>query len=312
MVTNYCPRCDQTFDTAGAAREHAWERHSACHYCGGEVSGDDQADLFTHWLAAHPSQLSRVDRERANSAVGSLSVYDRLQHGDVRMAVTGLPRRYLLIAGGAMVGTVIAIAGAAFTSASNDQGVSSSSAGDYAYPVIGSPDAATTITYFGNYKCPYCARFSTGLLTDLKEKYVVPGDLAIRYRHLSYINGRPFLGPDAVTAGHADLAVYNTEPETYWDFHHSIFSNQGPESRRWATADTLVEFANKAGVSDTSSIRSAIAHSRYTQALRESDRAAQNAGVTGTPMLVVDGTVINPSADPSNTRRLIESAINSD
>jgi protein-disulfide isomerase len=169
-----------------------------------------------------------------------MSVEDRLAYGGVGSAVGGLPRRYLLIAGGTMAATGIAIGGAVLSSNADGRSEDKTPGTEYAYPLLGGADASATVTYFGNYKCPYCARFSSGLLTELREKYVEPGDLAIRYRHLSYINGRPFLGPDAVTAGHADLAVYNNDAESYWDFHQYIYANQGPESRRWADTETLV------------------------------------------------------------------------
>jgi protein-disulfide isomerase len=312
MSPTECPHCNQTFTTTGDAREHAWSRHSACHYCGETVSGESQTALFKHWLVAHPTKLSQVDYERANASVDALSITDRLEHGGLRTAIRAIPRRYLLITAGATAASGIAIGGATLTSAPDQVRSASGSDGDYTYPVIGSDTAPTTITYFGNYKCPYCAQFSTGLLPDLREDYVVGGDLAIQYRHLSYINGRPFLGPDAVTAGHADLAVYNNAPDSYWQFHHTVYSNQGPESRRWATADRLTELANTAGITETESIRTAIEHSRYTKALRTTDQAAQRMGVTGTPMLVIQGRALNPSSNPKQTRQVIETAIDSD
>jgi len=180
---------------------------------------------------------------------------------------------------------------------------------EYEYARIGAEDATATITYFGSYKCPICAQFGTGLFQDLLQEYVDPGDLAILYRNVSYFNGQPFLGSDAPNAGHAGLAVYNNEPESYLDFHEYIFENQPPESQRWATPDQLATFAGEAGVSDTDVVRTAVEENRYRNALEATASAANDAGLRGTPSLLVDGTLFNPLSDPAQTRQVLDDAI---
>lgn len=311
MTSRTCPICDQMFDTAGAARTHALDSHSACHYCGDQLAEPTEERLYKHWLAAHPDDLTNVDYKRANAAVDSVTFSERLSDGGLASAVGGLPRRYLLVAGGTAAASGIVIGGALLTGDDSDgsPGGTPAAGDDFEYPTMGEDHVATTITYFGNYKCPFCAQFGTGFMLDLRRDYVATGDLAIRYRNLSYIDGEPFLGPDAVTAGRAALAVYENEPEVYWDYHDYIYENQGPESEQWATEETLVAFASDVGVSDTSVIRTAIAESRYEDVLRASDTAAQDAGVPGTPALVIDGAVLNPLSDQTETRNAIEDAI---
>lgn len=312
MNPRTCPICNSEFDTAGAARTHALDSHGACHYCGDQVSDDSEEQLYRHWLAAHPDDLSTVDYKRADAAVDSMTFSERLSSGGVGSAVAHLPRRYVLIAGGTAAAGGIAIGGALLTSDGNDGAPSGDLVSDeYEYATMGRDQAETTITYFGNYKCPFCARFTTGFLKDLRRDYVATGDLAIQYRNLSYIDGTPFLGPDAVTAGHAGLAVYHNEPAVYWDYHDYVYENQGPESQEWATTETLTDYASNAGVSDPSVIETAIDESRYEEALQASDAAAQDAGIRGTPALVIDGTVLNPLADQTQTRTAIEDAISS-
>jgi protein-disulfide isomerase len=311
MSSHTCPRCSDQFDSNGGVRDHAWDTHHACHYCGEQLGDDaDKSDLFTHWLLAHPDDLAKVDRKQADSVVDDISFSDRLSDGGVGAAVSGLPRRYFLVAGGAAVTAGLAGFGAVLNSQSG--GTSDEPANtvdDYEYARIGSADAAATITYFGSYKCPICAQFGAGLFQDLRRDYVDPGDLAILYRNVSYFNGRPFLGSDAPNAGHAGLAVYNNEPESYLDFHEYIFENQPPESQRWATADQLATFASEAGVSNTDVVRTAVEENRYRNALQATASAASDAGLRGTPSLLVDGTLFNPLGDPAQTRQLIEDAI---
>ena len=182
------------------------------------------------------------------------------------------------------------------------------SPGDHEYAVMGTGDASLTVTYYGSWKCPYCAQFDTGFLGDLVTDYVQPGKMALRFRALTYTTKGPFLGPDAPNASRAGLAVWNAEPDAYWAFHHHVFANQPPEKQEWATADKLVSFAEAAGVEQTDAIRSAIDGNQYEGLLQRTSQDAGRAGVTGTPTLVVKGQAVSPFKQ-EQTRKLIEDAL---
>lgn len=327
MTPHTCPVCADQFDTTGATRDHAWNTHHACHYCGKQFEESSHEQLYRHWLAAHPNDLSRVDYKRADAAVDSLTFTDRLSEGGVNAAVRGLSRRQLLLAGGGTTAAALVVGGSVLTddpSAESDGSTNSNGGEDtvaavstpdspnkFKYPMMGSPDADVTVTYFGSWKCPYCARFSTDMLPQLVTEYVEPEVSALTFRNLAYIGGEPFLGPDAPAAGQAGLAVWNAEPESYWGFHEYVFQNQPPESDQWATADRLVEFARAAGVSETEPIRTAIRETQYENALRETGSAAESSGVRSTPTLLIDGTTINPLGNEERTKQLIEDAASS-
>ena len=324
MTTHTCPVCADQFETAGATRDHAWNTHNACHYCGEQLEGETDERLYSHWLAAHPDTLSRVDYKRADAAVDSLTFTERLSEGGVSAAVGGLTRRQLLLAGGGTATAALVVGGTVLTDnkgtesngSTNSTGETSAvatapipdSPTEFRYAVMGSADAEVTVTYFGSWKCPYCAQFSTGMLSQLVTDYVDPGTITLEFRDLAYIGGEPFLGPDAPAAGQAGLAVWNAEPASYWSFHEYVFQNQPPEREQWATAEQLVEFARSAGVSKTEAVRTAIQENQYEDALRATGRAASDSGVNSTPTLLIDGTTINPLGNEDRTRRLIEDA----
>lgn len=321
MASHACPRCDEQFRAAGSLREHAWSEHGICHYCA--ESFDDEASLHQHWLRSHDDTLSRADRKRARATVGpSESLADGFTRGGLGGAVESLSRRQLLLVGGTIGVGGAAVAGYAMAGSdgpgsgeaagTGDGSVADaplpSSPGDRRYAVAGSDGADLTVTYFGSWKCPYCAQFSTGFLPTLVEDYVVPGDVALEYRNISYFDGEPFLGPDAPAAGTAGLAAWNVDPETYWPYHEYVFRNQPPESQRWATPDRLASFASEAGFDNPDTIRTAVEDERYRDALRATDTAARDAGVSGTPTLLVDGTTVSPF-ERDRTRRVIEDAL---
>lgn len=175
----------------------------------------------------------------------------------------------------------------------------------YTYATMGSGDGPT-VTYYGNWKCPYCAQFSTGFLSDVVTDYVEPGDVDLQYRALSYFDGEPFLGADAPRAARAGLAVWNADPGSYWTFHEYVMANQPPEARAWATTDTLVAFAEAAGVEGVDAVREEIESGAYEAAVMDTSDAASAAGVDSTPALVIDGEALNPLGNQERVRSLIE------
>lgn len=324
MPSPSCPICDSQFDSPGAVQSHAWDAHTACHYCGEQFKTEDEDRLYRHWLASHPDDLTRIKYNRAKSAVGSLTFSDRLSNQGVGAAVGGLPRRQLLLGGGTIAVAGIALGGVALSNANldgeNDGSKLNTESGavatapvpstpdDHQYATMGSSDAAASVTYFGNWKCSYCADFSTGFLPQLITDYVTPGDISLTFRNLTYVNGSPFLGADTPAAARAGMAVWNDDPASYWRYHEYIFRNQPPESQEWATADRLVEFSTQSKVSNPEVIRAAIQQNQYEDALRATTTAANEAGVEGTPVLVVDGQTVSPF-EQEQTRSLIEDAI---
>jgi protein-disulfide isomerase len=306
-----CPVCNETVGTSSELREHTWSTHSACHHCGESFGGGDKEALYRHWLSAHPDELSRIDRNRAEAAVGEITARDLAASGEFAAAVGSIPRRWLLLAGGTVAGGGV-LAGLLLGDGTGRDSVEPiadvplpSTPDAHQYAIMGSTESAPVVTYFGNWKCPYCAQFSTGFFRNLVSEYVRPGKIAIEYRNLTYLGGEPFLGPDAPAAARAGLAVWANEPGAYWAFHDHVFANQPPERRAWATADRLASFAEAAGVSDPGVIRTAIRNRRYESALRDTTRAAQASGVTGTPTLVADGRAVS-ALDRSSVRSLLD------
>lgn len=168
-----------------------------------------------------------------------------------------------------------------------------------------------TVTYFGSWKCPFCAKFTTGSgdivsLPRIVTDYVAPGDLRLRYRCLAYRpDGSGFLGPDAPRAAQAGLAVWNRDPGSYWRYHETVMANQPPEDETWATTDRLVQFARDAGVNDVEGVRADIQNGKYEQPVKKNTQAFTDAGAEGTPSLVVDGETYNPD-DRQQTRDALD------
>lgn len=168
------------------------------------------------------------------------------------------------------------------------------------YATMGHDSAPVSVTYLGNWKCPYCDQFEEqGYWPTLISKYVKTGKIQLTYRALAYgPNGKkPFLGPDAVRAARAGLDIWHTAPQQYWLYHAYLFANQPSEKKRWATTRHLLNDASQVGLSKQtrSHLKSVLQGSTYEQALQQTVHYTDQLKVTGTPTLVINNsTTVNP------------------
>ncbi|MCO8265023.1 thioredoxin domain-containing protein [Haloferax sp. AB510] len=179
---------------------------------------------------------------------------------------------------------------------------------DARYPTIGTAD--TTVTVYGSWKCPYTQEFVRQQFGGLVEDFVATGDLSIEFRNVAYMDGEPYLGPDAPRASEAGLAVWNIDPESFWTYFSYVFANQPQERRDWATTENLVRFAEAADTNGIDQIRRAIRSRAYAQSVQLSADSAAELGITTVPRIATDDEVTAPTVDPEATREQLERVAN--
>ncbi|CQR52932.1 MULTISPECIES: DsbA family protein [Haloferax] len=177
---------------------------------------------------------------------------------------------------------------------------------DNRYPTVGTAD--TTVTVYGNWKCPYTQEFVQQQFGTLIEDYVATGDLSVEFRNVAYMDGEPYLGPDAPRASEAGLAVWNIDPESFWTYFAYVFANQPQERYDWATTDNLVRIAEEADVNGIDQIQRAIRSRAYAQSVQLSADSAAELDITTVPRVVSDDEVTAPTVDFEATREQLERA----
>ncbi len=141
---------------------------------------------------------------------------------------------------------------------------------------LGPASAAATIVMFTDFQCPFCARQQADL-ARLRRAY--PQDVSIVYRQYPL----PFHAHARAAALASECAAAQGRFATFVD---STFANQH-EVGRWPWE----RFAALAGVTDLASFDRCMESPEAAQAVERDVAAGKHLGLTGTPSLLLNGTL---------------------
>ena len=145
--------------------------------------------------------------------------------------------------------------------------------------VLGNPAGAISLVEFFDYNCGYCRR----AVSDMNALIDANPDLRVVMKEF------PILSPGSIEAARISVAVKDTAPERYLEFHEAIFSRPGE-----ANAAKALEIAAEIGL-DRQSLITAANHESVTRNLQEVQELAETLGISGTPSYVI-GSELVPGA----------------
>lgn len=146
-------------------------------------------------------------------------------------------------------------------------------------PVMGNANAPVTLIEFSDYKCPFCNRFTTDSLPQLKTKYIDTGKLKVVHKDFVI---HPPQADDAAMA--ADCAG---EQSKYWEYHNILWAKYTKEEE--FTRDNLKKYGVEAGL-NSSQFNSCIDSNKYRSEIDKDNQDGRDIGVTGTPTLFIGKT----------------------
>jgi protein-disulfide isomerase len=151
-------------------------------------------------------------------------------------------------------------------------------------PLKGNPLAPITLIEFGDFQCPNCGRFARETGPQIEASYVESGQVSMVFKHFTVV------GPDSKIAAMASQCA--NDQRMFWEFHDTMYNNQGHENSGWAKKDNLKKMASDIGL-DKQSFDSCLDSNKY-QSLVENDlNLAKQIDFKGTPSFLVlknDGT----------------------
>lgn len=90
--------------------------------------------------------------------------------------------------------------------------------------ILGDPNASVTIIIFGDYQCPFCAKFFKESELLIIKNYVESGKAKMVFKDLA------FLGPESTAA--AEAAECAKDQGKYWQYHNAIYEIEYAEVER--------------------------------------------------------------------------------
>ncbi len=167
-------------------------------------------------------------------------------------------------------------------------------------PFLGKADAPVTVVEYADYECPFCEQWYKTVMPDLKTKYIDTGKVKFYYQDFA------FLGPDSNTAAEATHCA--ADQNMFWQYHDYLFSNQGQEGSGWATASHQKQFAQAVGL-NISQFNQCLDSGKYKQQVLDETDAGKSYGVSGTPSVFINGTIIVGAQPLQSFEQAIDAAL---
>jgi protein-disulfide isomerase len=156
-----------------------------------------------------------------------------------------------------------------------------------------------TIQVFGDLQCPFCKRWATSTQGEIERAYA--GRVKIVWRHLPLA-----MHADAALAAEAAQEVWTQKGSAaFWAYTEKLWARQGGDGLSRAS---LERYAEEAGV-DIARFRAALDARTHKAFVEEDAKAANRAGITGTPGFIINGYYVSGAQPMAKFRRVIEASL---
>jgi protein-disulfide isomerase len=148
---------------------------------------------------------------------------------------------------------------------------------------IGNNNAPISIIEFGDYQCPFCARFNQETKDELVSKYVDTGIVRFGFKDL-IINDLP---KDKLSTLSAEASYCAAEQDKFWDYHDEVYRNSRGENTGWISNESLLGFANNMNMPNIAQFTECLNSHKYNQLVVQNDIFAKNLGLSTTPTFLI-------------------------
>lgn len=151
---------------------------------------------------------------------------------------------------------------------------------------MGDPNAPITVVEYSDFQCPACGAFFDYIEEPFISEYVATGKVYFVYRSMGL-----WIGQESLDA--AEAAYCAGEQGKYWEYHNILFANQTGENVGDFLMKRLIAFAGEIDGLDVGAFKSCLESNKYAQRVDADGAAGRQAGVKGTPTLLVYKTADN-------------------
>ncbi|MDO4901911.1 thioredoxin domain-containing protein [Actinomyces sp.] len=160
----------------------------------------------------------------------------------------------------------------------------------------GKVDAPVVMVVYSDFACPFCTKFAQEVEPELAD-LVDDGTLRVEWRDLAQITATsPLAAQGGIAAGNQGK---------FWEFHDAVYRAADPTDHPEYTEDSLVAFAQEAGVPDLEKFRADLKDAATVQAVEDAKQHAYSLGIQGTPFFIINDAYVNGYADAGYMRNTI-------
>tara|TARA_Y100000034_G_C6763987_1_gene340479 strand:- start:20 stop:739 length:720 start_codon:yes stop_codon:yes gene_type:complete len=164
-------------------------------------------------------------------------------------------------------------------------------------PVLGDENAPLTIVEFSDFQCPFCARFHSQTLSQIKTEYIDTGKVKFVYRDLPLTSIHPQAMPAAEASECAD------DQGKFWEYHDILFERQSSLS-----SSNYVKWAEELGL-DTNEFQECLDSNKHKDEVNNDLRDASSAGGRGTPYFIVGNQALSGAQPFAAFQQAIEAQL---
>jgi protein-disulfide isomerase len=179
-----------------------------------------------------------------------------------------------------------------------------------AYPLedgkgMGDPKAPVKVVVYEDFQCPSCEGYTSSVEKQLlQSSYITDGQVYYEFKQYPFIDSSS-ITKESQQAANASMCAL--EQGRFWDYHDILFANQGAVENGGSFNDKrLVAFAESLSL-DMTSFNQCFNDNKYSADIQAEFESGKTAGVTGTPTVLVNGTILPPKYVPTYDQ--IKSAI---
>lgn len=158
--------------------------------------------------------------------------------------------------------------------------------------VVGSADAPHEVIVYEDFLCPYCGALE-GELDERLSALAEDGEVRVAYRPIELLGDY-----SARSAGALAVVLEESGPTVAKRFHDLLYENQPSESGDHPDDAWLVDLAVEAGAKEDA-VRAAIEGEEKSEWVEAATEEAEEAGVSATPTLLLDGEVFEEDLAPA-------------
>lgn len=157
---------------------------------------------------------------------------------------------------------------------------------------LGSPDAPVVVQLWEDFLCPSCQDFSRAVKPQIVEQYVKAGQVRLEFNHFPLSQHEPGASMSALAAECA------ADQDYFWPYHDKIFQMASVDQQGAVQYDDLVGYARDMGL-DVPQFESCLASQQHRAEVTQSLQQAQQLGLSFTPSILVNGTLMQDSSFPA-------------